>query len=106
MLIVLQTTHNFESTTTANKSCGRFPAEKDIVRDNEIWQEMKTPNGSVKLFNAYFDTRMNKTVVRVNVNTIELNITRDLIYCQLWFKGKSEPYVVQALNHTMLWISG
>lgn len=88
------------------KNCARFPVESKIVRDNEFWQELKLSSGFVKLFNAYLDERMNKTVVRVNVNGVELNSSRDVIYCQFWFEDKRQASVVRALNYTYLWGDG
>jgi hypothetical protein len=90
----------------SSKACGRFPVESDIVRDNEIWQELKIPDNNVKLLNAYLDERTNQTVVRVNVHSKELNITRDLIYCQFWFEDRRQPFVVRSLYYTYLWKYG
>lgn len=74
--------------------CGRFPKEEHITIDNLIWQILETPKGFVKILNAYLDERQNKTVVRVNVNSVEINTT--MIFCQFWFDETSPPFVVQA----------
>jgi hypothetical protein len=88
------------------KLCGRFPFASDIIRDNEIWQELKIPGNNLKLLNAYFDDRGNETVVRVNVHSKELNITKDLIYCQFWFEDKKQPFVVKSIYYTYMWEYG
>ena len=90
----------------SSKNCGRFPVDSDIIHDNEFWQILEMPNGFIKLFNAYLDERANKTVVRVNVHSHKLNISRDVIYCQFWFEDKRQPFVVRALNFTLLWADG
>ena len=90
----------------SSKSCGRFPVDSDIIYDNVLWQILEMPNGFMKLFNAYLDERGNKTVVRVNVHSHNLNITRDVIYCQFWFKDNKQPFVIRALNFTLLWSDG
>lgn len=69
------------------------PTEEHITIDNEIWQVLETPNGFVKLLNAYLDTRQNRTVVRVNVNSVPINAS--MILCQFWFDEKSAPLIVQ-----------
>jgi hypothetical protein len=106
LLLLLQNSKVEKRPNKGPKSCGRFPADSEIIRDNEFWQEMKMSNETVKLFNAYLDTRMNKTFVRVNVNSIHLNITHDTIFCQFWFEEYTKPYVVKALNYTYLWGDG
>lgn len=83
------------------KKCGRFPKEEHITIDNVIWQVMETSNGFVKLLNAYLDTRQNRTVVRVNVNSVTIN--ESMIFCQFWFDENPAPYVVQASEVFSMW---
>lgn len=87
-------------------SCGRFPLENDIFRDNSLWQVLRMPKGITKLFNAYLDMRMNKTVVRVTMLSVELNFSVDAMYCQFWFEGSTSPYVVKASEAQLLWQRG
>lgn len=86
--------------------CGRFPEEKDIFVDNLIWQVLETPRGFVKLLNAYLDMRFNMTLVRVNVNSYNLNITVDALFCQFWFEDDTGPYVVKATEYILMWFRG
>lgn len=68
---------------------------------------MKIANKSVKLLNAYLDTRVNKSFVRVNVNAAEaLETSRDVIFCHFLFERKSGPFVVRAVDFTYMWIEG
>jgi hypothetical protein len=87
-------------------SCGRLPAETDIFIDNTVWQVLQLPKGFVKILNAYLDTRpnqgVNKTVVRLNVNSVMLNKS-DIFFCQFWYDGKSEPTVVNATDVLLQW---
>lgn len=88
------------------KTCGRYPRENDILRDNSFWQVSKTPKGLMKLFNAYLDTRMNKTMVRVTIMAAETSFPNDTIFCQFWFKNVEAPYVVKASEALLLWQRG
>lgn len=88
------------------KTCGRYPNENDIFRDNVYWQISKTPKGFMKLLNAYLDTRMNKTFIRVTAISAELELSNDTIFCQFWFKNYPAPYIVKASGAHMLWIRG
>lgn len=76
--------------------CGRFPDENNLVYDNAIWQTLKTVRGSVKLLNAYLDTRENNAAIRVNGNAESLDITIDTIHCQFWDETSKIMYVVKA----------
>lgn len=95
---------NLQQLNFEQKTCGRFPEKKDISIDNVIWQILELKNGFVKILNAYLDTRQNKTVVRINVNSIDLKIERDNIFCQFWFEGSEEqPVVTQATEYVLMW---
>jgi hypothetical protein len=85
------------------KVCGKLPEAEKILRDNTHWQILKTPKRIVKLFNAYLDSRPEKSVVRMTLLTTKLDITEEPIYCQLWFQGRSYPTVVKA---TELFLAG
>lgn len=96
-----------ESGSSRNvKSCGRFPQENDIFRDNSLWQVLRMPKGLTKLYNAYLDMRMNKTVVRVTAISVDLDFTVDTMYCQFWNEKSSTPYVVKASEAHVLWQRG
>jgi hypothetical protein len=93
-----------DETVKINKiGCGRYPEEQHILIDNVVWQALELPNGFVKLLNAYLDTRHNKSVVRINVNGIELKNESDTIFCQFWFDGSTHPYVVKPSAIDLMW---
>jgi hypothetical protein len=86
------------------KTCANFP--KDVVTDNMIWQVMETPRGFVKILNAYLDTRFNTSLVRINVSSHKLNITKDSIYCQFWYDNMREARIVKATEFILMWFKG
>lgn len=87
---------------STTKACGRFPTEEHITIDNEIWQLMQLPKGFVRILNAYLDTRQNESVVRLNVNSVQINIS-DNFFCQFWFNDVIEPTVVAATEVLSMW---
>jgi hypothetical protein len=97
--------HDKLNLLTSSTICGRFPREEDITIDNTIWQVLEIPRGDVKLMNAYLDDRQNQTFVRINVNSVSLNLSRDDIYCQFWFDDKTQPTVVKASDYTLMWFN-
>lgn len=56
----------------------------------------------MKLFNAYYDDREIKPVIRVLVAVKLLDHNED-IHCQFWDKSSTLLYVVKASNHLMIW---
>lgn len=83
--------------------CGRYPSKDDIAIDNKIWQILEMPKGSLKLLNAYLDTRHNERIVRVNANGVKLDIKKDKIFCQFWFDESSDPIVIKSSEYLLLW---
>lgn len=96
---LIQRKHVYLNQTT---KCGRFPQEKDITIDNTIWQVLEISKGFVKILNAYLDTRQNKSVVRINVNSVNLTES-DVFFCQFWFNDSSNPIVVEATETLLMW---
>jgi hypothetical protein len=87
-----------------DKICGRFPTEAQITVDNLFWQILELPKGFVNILNAYVDLRQNKSVVRVNVISFELNVNvTDVIHCQMWFGEEKSPKVVRAREVLLIW---
>jgi hypothetical protein len=78
-----------------NETCGRFPTEQHITIDNVIWQVAEHPRGLVKILNAYLDLRQQKSVVRINVNSIALN-NSDIFHCQFWDENGNQLSVVRS----------
>lgn len=87
------------------ESCGRYPQQEHIFTDNIIWQVLETPHGFIYLLNAYLDTRWNKTVVKVNLNSNPLNKTTHKLFCQFWFDEGSQPVVVQATEFQSMFVN-
>jgi hypothetical protein len=104
ILCFVEKLSNDKLTLKSNSTiCGRFPSEQDITLDNTIWQVLEISRGFVKLMNAYLDERQNQTVVRINANSIPLNISQDNIYCQFWFDDETQPLIVKASEYALMW---
>ncbi|KAK4872697.1 hypothetical protein RN001_014726 [Aquatica leii] len=88
-----------------NKTCAKFPSLFDIEFQNTYWQNLRSSYGHYQLFGAYLDTRaanpLGPTVrILAMVDQIE-PLTR--MYCQIWFKNKQQPVIVQALKYDLSW---
>ncbi|KAK4872699.1 hypothetical protein RN001_014728 [Aquatica leii] len=88
-----------------NETCAKFPSLFDIEFQNTYWQNLRSSYGHYQLFGAYLDTRaanpLGPTVrILAMVDQIE-PLTR--MYCQIWFKNKQQPVIVQALKYDLSW---
>lgn len=86
----------------SSERCGRFPTEEHVVIDNLYWQILELPKGFLNILNAYLDLRQNKSVVRINVNSVLLNES-NVFYCQFWYDEVSPPAVVKASEVLLMW---
>ena len=94
---------NFEKTLVLEReTCGRYPTEEDLIVNNLVWQVLMISKGIVNILNAYLDLRQNKTVVRINVNSVLLNES-DTFYCQFWFDNSSRPTITEATEVLLIW---
>jgi hypothetical protein len=94
-------------------TCGRLPMAKDILTDNLMWQVLETDDGYkvmnslyvcflfdlcyfrfLFLLRAYLNTRKEKTVVITTIGPKSI-LKRRKLFCQYWFEGKSNPFVVK-----------
>ena len=76
--------------------CGRFLDETEIILENDTWQILKTPDGSMLYFqNAYVDTRKKQNVTISTLGT-GFHFFDKPFFCQLWIEGEVEPVVRQA----------
>lgn len=92
-------------TNSKNKNgCGRYP--EDLMIDNTVWQVLHISKGLVNILNAYIDERprlgTKSTVVRINVNSVELNDS-DVFHCQFWYEDRTEAIVVKATEILLMW---
>jgi hypothetical protein len=76
-----------------NNTCARFPDLFDLQFKNDLWQVQKTSNGTLMLFNAYWDER-NGTKIRI-VGMYDVHPT-DAFYCQFWYPNSDKPVFVQS----------
>ncbi|CAG7815136.1 unnamed protein product [Allacma fusca] len=90
-----------------NSSCARFPTIYDLEFSNTYWQTLRTSNGTLHLYGAYFDIRAKNRLgpsLRIlgMMDRIEPNVTS---YCQIWFKGEKEPVFSKVLEYKYIWFS-
>lgn len=81
-----------------NSCDAKIPKENEIIWDQSVWQILKTTYGSLRFFNAYLDTRLNQSVVRVNSNGPKIYIQNRDLFCQFWYNSdkSTHPKVVKA----------
>ena len=84
------------------EDCGRYPTEKHVTLNSFVWQVLAIPKGVVNILNAYLDLRQNKSVVRINVNSVMLN-ELDAFHCQFWFENSSKPTIIKATEVLLIW---
>jgi hypothetical protein len=63
-----------KQTSRFNNTCAKFPDLFDLRFKNDLWQAQKTSNGTLLLFNAYWDER-NGTKIRI-VGMYDVHPTR------------------------------
>jgi hypothetical protein len=85
-----------------NGTCGRYPSDEDVTIDNLYWQVLEVQKGFINILNAYLDTRENKSVVRINVNSVPLEKS-DEFYCQFWSDDTSSAGTVKATEVLLMW---
>lgn len=88
-----------------NKTCAAFPTIYDLEFDNIYWQTLRSTNGTIHLYGAYYDVRPASLIgpaVRIlaMINRIEPNMTT---YCQLWFEDQNEPVIVKTFEYKYIW---
>lgn len=92
-------------TNLKETTCGRYPHETDILVDNIIWQVLDAPYGFVYLLNAYLDQRWNRTIIRINIISPEIDIATQKLYCQFWYDENLPPIVIEATEFQSLWFN-
>lgn len=91
------------------KSCAKIPKLYELKLDGAHWQEFPTANGTLYLYRAYHDRRVN-SIRQASINVlfgllcaaILLPSSRILsmmdriepavaVFCQFWYEGDSNP---------------
>jgi hypothetical protein len=80
-------------TARFNNTCAKFPDLFDLRFKNDLWQVQKTSNGTLLLFNAYWDER-NGTKIRI-VGMYDVYPT-DAFFCQFWYPNSDKPVFVES----------
>jgi hypothetical protein len=82
-----------KKTARFNNTCAKFPDLFDLRFKNDLWQVQKTSNGTLLLFNAYWDER-NGTKIRI-VGMYDVYPT-DAFFCQFWYPNSDKPVFVES----------
>jgi hypothetical protein len=88
-----------KKTSSFNNTCAKFPDLLDLRFKNDLWQVQKTSNGTLLLFNAYWDER-NGTKIRI-VGMYDVHPT-DAFFCQFWYPNSDKPVFV--LSEPPFWM--
>ncbi|XP_055380469.1 uncharacterized protein LOC129611370 [Condylostylus longicornis] len=88
-----------------SSTCAKYPSIFELEFNNIYWQTMHTTNGTFQLFGAYYDIRKKSLLgptVRIlgMIDRIEPNVKT---YCQFWFDGQKEPYIVKTFEYKYIW---
>lgn len=75
--------------------CVKTFRPQDPSQPVKPWQWLKTQRGEYFLHSAFVDDRPGVGVIPV-LRVLALTTRRDTLYCQLWYRGRPQPYVVAA----------
>lgn len=89
-----------------SSTCAKFPSIFELEFNNIYWQTLHTTNGTFQLFGAYYDIRKASRIgpsVRIlgMIDRIEPKVKT---YCQFWFDGQKEPFIVKSFEYKYIWV--
>ncbi|XP_050069299.1 uncharacterized protein LOC126557535 [Anopheles maculipalpis] len=88
-------------------SCARYPSIFELEFNNIYWQTLRSSNGTFQLFGAYYDIRKRSRIgpaVRI-LGMIDRIEPREKTFCQLWFDGQKEPFIVKTFEYKYIWFN-
>lgn len=69
--------------------------------EDEYWQVLETSNGTIKIFNAYYDTRQGPMIrILAFINRVEPEVKT---FCKLWYDGDDQPCFSETFEYKVLW---
>ncbi|KAH8394440.1 hypothetical protein KR222_005709, partial [Zaprionus bogoriensis] len=90
--------------------CAEAPDFMNIDFHNEYWQALHIKNVTFYFFGAYYDNRevIAKTpqvrlLTMINIYGKGSELKYPNTYCQLWFKDRVDPVIVNATDHKIIW---
>ncbi|XP_059607716.1 uncharacterized protein LOC132255627 [Phlebotomus argentipes] len=88
-----------------SSTCAKYPSIFDLEFNNIYWQTLHTSNGTFQLYGAYYDIRKKSRIgpaVRIlgMIDRIEPKVKT---YCQFWFDGQKEPFIVKTFEYKYVW---
>ncbi|XP_055611812.1 uncharacterized protein LOC129758338 [Uranotaenia lowii] len=87
--------------------CAKYPSIFELEFNNIYWQTLRTSNGTFQLYGAYYDIRKQSRLgpaVRIlgMIDRIEPKVKT---FCQLWFDGQKEPFIVKTFEYKYIWFN-
>ncbi|XP_062713350.1 uncharacterized protein LOC134290268 [Aedes albopictus] len=88
-------------------ACAKYPSIFELEFNNIYWQTLRSSNGTFQLFGAYYDIRKRSRIgpaVRIlgMIDRIEPKVKT---FCQLWFDGQKEPFIVKTFEYKYIWFN-
>lgn len=95
------------SAKKATTGCAKYPSIFDLEFNNIYWQTLRSSNGTFQLFGAYYDVRKFSRIgpaIRIlgMIDRIEPKVKT---FCQLWFDGQKEPFIVKTFEYKYIWFN-
>ncbi|KAM8721451.1 hypothetical protein ACLKA7_007343 [Drosophila subpalustris] len=95
------------------QSCGEAPDFMNIEYHNDYWQVLHNGNTTYYLFGAYYDDReavpktpLVRLLTMINRYGKANELKYPLTYCQLWYKDRVDPVIVEAVDYKIVWLWG
>ncbi|EDW07226.1 uncharacterized protein LOC6584253 [Drosophila mojavensis] len=93
--------------------CGKVPSLMEIDFSNDYWQTFTNVNLTYHIYGAYYDNRetmseapLVRVLTMINHYGKRGEISYPETFCQIWFKGRVEPVVVNVTDHKLIWYWG
>lgn len=99
--------YKYFSAKKADTGCAKYPSIFDLEFNNIYWQTLRSSNGTFQLFGAYYDVRKFSRIgpaIRIlgMIDRIEPKVKT---FCQLWFDGQKEPFIVKTFEYKYIWFN-
>ncbi|TDG39251.1 hypothetical protein AWZ03_014327 [Drosophila navojoa] len=93
--------------------CGQVPGPLNIDFSNDYWQTFLNDNLTYHIYGAYYDNRemmgeapVVRVLTMINYYGQHEKMRYPATFCQLWFRDRVEPVVVNVTDHKLIWLWG